>query len=134
MANTTQDRNTPFKDSELVVVPVAAGVKIPAGTLVAINADGFATPGASATTLTYFGRAEAAADNSAGADGALFVTVRRGKAFKWGNESSDPVNQASLGRACFIVDNQTVAKSNGSNTRSPAGLVLGIDSDGVWVL
>lgn len=134
MPATTQDRNTPFKDTELVVAPVAAGAKIPAGTLVAISASGFATPGATATTLAYLGRAEEAADNSAGADGAMFVTVRRGKAFKWANDAGDPVTQASLGRACFIVDNQTVAKSNGANTRSQAGLVLGIEADGVWVL
>ncbi|GHD63846.1 hypothetical protein [Jeongeupia chitinilytica] len=134
MAATSQDRNTPFKDGEMVVAPVAAGVKIPAGTLVCANATGFGTPGATSTTLAYLGMADEAVDNAAGADGALAVRIQRGKAFKWANDSGDPVTQASLGRACFIVDNQTVAKTNGTNTRSQAGIVVAVDADGVWVI
>lgn len=134
MTATTQDRNTPMKDGSLIVVPVAAGQKIPAGALVAASATGFATNGATATTLAYLGRAEGLADNTAGADGAISMTIRRGKAFKWANESGDPVTQTSVGRACYIVDNQTVAKTNGTNTRSQAGTVLGVDVDGVWVI
>lgn len=134
MTATTQDRNTPMKDGELIVVPVAAGVKIPAGTLVAASATGFAAPGSTATGLAFLGMADAHADNTAGGDGAVTVPVRRGKAFKWANDTTDPVTQASLGRPCFISDNQTVAKTNGTNTRSQAGIVLGLDADGVWVI
>lgn len=133
MTATTQDRNTPYRQGELIVAPVAAGVKIPAGTIVCSSGSGFAVPGATAATLAYLGMADAAVDNSAGADGAIGVSIRRGMAFKWANDSGDPVTQASLGRVCYIVDNQTVAKSNGGNTRSPAGIVVGIDADGVWV-
>jgi hypothetical protein len=32
-----------------------------------------------------------------------------------------------------VVDDQTVAKTNGSSTRSVAGIVRQVDSDGVWV-
>lgn len=134
MTATTQDRNTPLKDGELIVVPVAAGAKIPAGTIVVASATGFAAPGSTAPTLAYLGMADAYVDNSAGADGAVSVPVRRGKAFRWANDPSDPVTQASLGRACYIADNQTVAKSNGTNTRSQAGVVVAIDADGVWVI
>ncbi|MCG9027433.1 hypothetical protein [Laribacter hongkongensis] len=134
MTATTQDRNTPMKDGELIVVPVAAGAVIPAGTLVVAGATGFAVPGSTATGLAFLGRAEEYANNTGGTDGAVSVPVRRGKAFKWANDSSDPVTQASLGRPCFISDNQTVAKTNGTNTRSQAGIVLGLDADGVWVI
>ena len=134
MTATTQDRNTPHRGAELLAVPVGAGVVIPAGTMVASNATGFAVPGATSTTLAYLGMADAAADNRDGTDGAIVVTVRRGRQFKWGNHSGDPVTQAGLGRNCYIVDNQTVAASHGTNTRSVAGLVLGIDADGVWVI
>lgn len=127
------DRNTPQKDGELIPVPVAADVKIFAGALVAANATGFATPGAVATTLTYLGRAEGLADNTGGADGAKTVIVRRGKAFKFKNAAADLVTQASLGKACYIVDDETVAATNGGNTRSAAGTVVGVESDGVWV-
>jgi hypothetical protein len=72
-------------------------------------------------------------DNSAGADGAAVVLVRRGKVFKFANAAADPVTQASFGRLAYIVDDQTVAATNGTNTRSAAGIVLGVDADGVWI-
>lgn len=134
MTATTQDRNTPHRDGELIAVPLASGAKVLAGTLACASATGFGTPGATATTLAYLGRFEEAVDNTAGADGALTALVRRGRAFKWENDAADPVTQASLGRNCFVVDNQTVAKTNSGNTRSQAGLVVGVDADGVWVI
>lgn len=128
----TADRNTPMRDGELVSVPMAA-VKIFAGGLVATNATGHATPGAVSTALTYIGRAEQTVDNSAGAPGDKSVMVRRGKAFKFANSAADAVTQAEFGQACYIVDDATVAKTNGNGTRSPAGVVVGVESDGVWV-
>lgn len=127
------DRNTPMKDGKLIAVPMATAKKIFAGSLVAANATGYATPGAVAATLTYLGRAEETVDN-AGADGAKSVLVRRGEAFKFANHGADAVTQASLGKVCYIVDDQTVALTNGTGTRSAAGIVVGIDADGVWVL
>lgn len=129
----TADRNTVMKSDKLIPVPVAAAVKIHAGSLVAANATGYATPGAVSTALTYLGRAEEAIDNTLGADGAKTVLVRRGEAFKFANHGADAVTQASLGKLCYIVDDQTVALTNGNGTRSPAGVVIGVDADGVWV-
>jgi hypothetical protein len=129
----TADRNTQMKDGELIAVPVAADAVIHAGALVAANATGYAVPGETATTLTYLGRAEEAADATGYADGVATVQVRRGKAFKFKNSGTDPVTQASLGKTCYIVDDETVAATNGTGTRSAAGIVLGIDTDGVWI-
>lgn len=129
----TAERDTHMKDGDLIVVPVAATKKIFAGALVASSATGYATPGAVATTLTYLGRAEETVDNTAGADGAKTVLVRRGKAFKFKNSGADAVTQASLGKVCYIVDDETVAATNGTGTRSAAGIVVGLDADGVWV-
>lgn len=134
MSATTQDRNTPLRETELVAVLVAANAIIPAGVIVAANATGFGTNGATSATLTYLGRSEEPVDNTGGADGAKTILVRRGKAFKWANLAADLVTQASLGKVCYIADNQTVAATNGTNTRSIAGTVLGVDADGVWVL
>jgi hypothetical protein len=133
MSALTADRETKMKDGELVSVPVAASTKVFGGGMVCANATGYATPGATATTLTYLGRAEEQVDNSSGAAGALSVLVRRKKAFKWANLAADLVTQAELGKTCYVVDDQTVAKTNGTSTRSAAGVVIGIDSDGVWV-
>ncbi|MFH1029561.1 MAG: hypothetical protein V1791_16300 [Pseudomonadota bacterium] len=128
------DRNTPMKDGELISVPMATAKKIYAGSLVAANATGYATPGATATTLTYLGRAEETVDNT-GADGAKSILVRCGKAFKWKNAAGDAVTQASLGKTCYITDDETVSGTNaGGNTQSAAGKVVGLESDGVWVL
>jgi hypothetical protein len=130
----TADRNTQMKDGELLSLPVAGGANIKAGAIAAAAADGYVQQGVTATTLTYLGRAEEAVDNTAGADGAKTVTVRRGKAFKWKNSGINAVTQALLGKNCWIEDDETVAGTDGGATRSIAGKVLGIDSDGVWVL
>lgn len=129
-----QDRNTPYQEAQIISIPVAAGAIIYAGALVVTNAAGFAAPGSVATTLTYAGRAEEAISNTGGANGDQTIRVRRGVAFKFLNSGADPVTQASQGKVCYIVDDQTVAATNGTATRSAAGIVVGIDSDGVWVL
>ena len=43
------------------------------------------------------------------------------------------MTQASLGKSCYIEDDQTVSKTSANGTRSPAGIVIGVDTDGVWV-
>jgi hypothetical protein len=129
----SSDRNTPHKDGELLPFKVAAGAKIFAGALVAINATGYAVPGATAATLTYLGRADQSVDNTAGADGDLIVLVRRGKPLKWANSGADPVLQAGINKSCYIVDDQTVAATSDTGARSAAGKVVGLDVDGVWV-
>jgi len=112
---------------------VGAASKIFAGAIVMRNATGFLIRGATATGSFGVGRAEALADNSAGADGAINCTYRRG-VFRFANSSAgDLIAQADVGAKCWIVDDQTVAKTNGTNTRSPAGIVEAVDSLGVWV-
>ena len=34
---------------------------------------------------------------------------------------------------CYIVDDQTVAKTDGSSARSKAGTIVNVDDQGVWV-
>jgi len=127
------DRNTPMQDGELIPVPVAAGAKIYAGALVVANATGYAAPGSTALNLTYLGRAEEQVDNTGGADGDKTVLVRRLKAFKFANSGTDAVDQSMLGKTCYIVDDETVSKTDGAGTQSAAGTVLAVDSSGVMV-
>ena len=126
----TADRNTVHKFGELIEVPMATGKKVYAGGIVAADANGYATPGATATTLTYLGRAEQTVNNTGG-NGALTVIVRRKNIFKWKNSGTDAVVQADLGKSCYIEDDQTVSRT--STGKSIAGKVLGIDTDGVWI-
>lgn len=127
------DRNTPMRDGSILNLPVAAAKKIFAGALVARDASGNATPGAVATTLRGVGRAEAHADNTGGTAGAISVDIRKG-IFRFDNSASgDLITNADIGADCFIVDDHTVAKTNGTSTRSVAGRVFDVDANGVWV-
>lgn len=126
------DRNTPLRNGDLFSVAVAAATTIFAGALVCRNASGWAVPGATALGLRVVGRAESRVAN-AGANGDVSVLVRRG-AFRWGNAEGDPLTAADIGNVCYLVDDETVARTSGSSTRSRAGLVLDVDDVGVWVL
>jgi len=133
MTALSADRNTPNRSGEDFVRDVAAGVKIFAGAIVALNATGFATPGATSTTLKALGRAEEQVDNTGGADGAVTVKVRRGL-FRFANSAAaDEITAADIGNDCYIVDDQTVAKTSGTSTRSIAGKIRDVDALGVWV-
>lgn len=128
----TTDRKTPMRDGGVLVLAVGPVTKIYAGSLVAINQAGYAIPGVTALSLKGVGRAEQYVDNSTGAAGDLTVSIRKG-IFLFDNSQADPVVGADRGNYCYIVDDHTVARTNGGNTRSVAGTVFDVDSDGVWV-
>lgn len=129
----TQDRNTPYQDGFLFSVPVAAGVRLFAGALLAANATGFAVPGEEDDELVALGRSEEAVDNTDGEDGDLHVLVRSGRAFRWKNSALDAVTQASLGRVVYIEDDETVSATSNEGARSVAGVMLGLENGEVWV-
>jgi hypothetical protein len=127
------DRNTPMASGEMFELPVAAATLIYAGALVALLSTGYASKGAVSATLKQFGRADERVDNLAGAAGAKTVKVRTG-VFRWANSSAgDLITIANIGTDCFIVDDQTVAATNGGATRSRAGKVVFVDAAGVYV-
>lgn len=134
MGALTADRSTPQRASEDFEYPVDAGKKIFAGAIVVIDtADNLAKPGVTATTGRCVGIAQALADNTNGADGAVSVKVRRG-CFRLKNSTAgDLIDLGDVGLDCYIVDDQTVAKTNGGSTRSVAGTIRDVDATGVWV-
>jgi len=133
MTAQTQDRNTPARDNVDFEFPMAASTKIYAGSIACLNSSGLLTKGAATTGLKTVGVAQALCDNSAGAASALKGKVRRG-CYRFGNSAStDLIALADVGADCYIVDDQTVAKTNGSSTRSVAGKIRDVDTDGVWV-
>lgn len=133
MTALTQDRDTLRRDGNQMEPPVAAATKIFGGSIVAINAGGYAVPGATATTLKAAGVSEHRADNSAGSAGAIRVRLRKGVHRFLNSASTDAIALTDIGATCYIVDDQTVAKTNGTGTRSAAGNVFDVDADGVWV-
>jgi hypothetical protein len=126
------ERDTISRSGDRLNLPMAA-VKIYGGSLVARNASGNATPGAVATTLRGVGRAAETVDNSGGSAGDRNIEIDKG-IFRFANSSSsDEITRADIGADCYIVDDQTVAKTNGTSTRSVAGKVFDVDALGVWV-
>ncbi len=133
MTALTADRNTPAREGGMIDRPVAASTLIWAGALVCQSATGFAVPGSTATGLVVLGRAEERVDNSLGADGDLTIRIKRG-VFRFVNSAAaDEITGTEIGSPAWIVDDQTVAKTNGTNTRSLAGTVDDVDAQGVWV-
>ena len=131
MTALVRDRNTAMQLATILSVALAANAKVFAGGLTVVNASGWGVAGSTATNLTYVGRAEESVDNTGGSNGAKSVPVRRLQSFKWANDGS--ITQAHLMKTAYIVDDQTVAATDGTGTRSPAGRIVGIDADGVWV-
>lgn len=133
MAALTEARMTKKRENLVFARPVAGTKKIYEGALVCLNATGYATPGAVATTLKADGRAKTTVDNTAGADGALKVEVEKGT-FQFANSAAgDAIAIADIGNDCYVVDDQTVAKTSGGATRSIAGKIVDVDAQGVWV-
>jgi len=128
----SSDRNTPERGGVDYTFPAAGLTTIYGGAIVCLKSDGYATKGAAATGLVAVGRAEERVVN-AGADGAETIRVRRG-IFRYANSAAaDAIAAAQIGQVCYIVDDQTVAKTDGGGTRSPAGIVHDVDVLGVWV-
>ncbi|MDO9639684.1 MAG: hypothetical protein Q7J44_14180 [Pseudotabrizicola sp.] len=133
MVALTKDRNTPQSAGDLREGPVAASQLIFAGSLVCRNAAGFLVKGVTALNLTGVGRAEHQMDNSAGGAGDVQLRYRPG-IFRFANSAAgELITIADIGKACFVVDDQTVARTNGTGTRSKAGVIDAVDDQGVWV-
>lgn len=129
------DRATPRRAGTNKSLPVAANAVIFQGAIVAVSttAPGYATKGATSTTLRGVGVARNRADNTGGADGAKSVEVETGTWAFANSAAADLITRADIGAACYMVDDQTVAKTNGGGTRSVAGIVSDVDAYGVWV-
>lgn len=133
MTALSSDRNTRARLGNNRVEGLAASVKVWSGSIVMRNAAGYVTKGATATGCMGVGRAEATVDNTSGAAGALTVEYTQGTFLFANSASGDLITIADIGKVCYIVDDQTVAKTDGTATRSRAGIVDGIESNGVWV-
>lgn len=132
MSAATSDRNTRQRAGLSRTFPLAATTKIPAG-VIACLAVGLLTNAITSTTLKTVGVTGFTLDNSAGLASAISGEVWTGV---WGpfvnSSAGDQITLADVGSDCYIVDNQTLAKTNGSATRSVAGKVWDVTAEGVW--
>ena len=134
------DRNVPRHSSagvpNVLAFPQKGSTTLYNGALCVLNA-GYLAPGTAATGLITAGVRTKGKSANVGADGAVgysAVEVTAG-VFPFKNSSSgDAITQADVGADCYIVDDETVAKTNGSNTRSKAGKIVAVDANWVWAL
>lgn len=113
-----------------IVLPVKAATTIFQGSIVAIDADGYAIPGKKAASLKAAGRAEETVEN-AGKDGEAVVRVRRGVFVFDNSTAANKVGPGDVLGPCYIEDDQTVTKT--ATGASVAGLVVRVDDEGVAV-
>ncbi|NCM96145.1 MAG: hypothetical protein GW948_02175 [Rhodobacterales bacterium] len=133
MAALTEGRLTPRREGDYIEAGVAASTRIFPGALVMRNAAGFLLRGATATGSVGVGVADREANNTAGSAGDITARVQIGTFLMGNSAAGDAIAIADIGNVCFIVDDQTVAKTDGTGTRSPAGIVADVTSLGVWV-
>lgn len=129
----SSDYNNPEREGRTYSYPVYTGVKIYEGAGVVLDSSGWAKPAVTGTGLITAGRSEEQADNALGQSGDIYVKVKRG-VFRYENSTAgDEITKAQIGDTCYWVDDYTVAKTSGTNTRSIAGEIVDVDADGVWV-
>lgn len=133
MAKLTAPRDTHeiASGATSIVLPVKAATTIYQGSIVAIDADGYAIPGKKAAGLKAAGRAEETVENT-GKDGEATVRVTRGVfVFENSSTAANKLGPADMLGPCYIEDDQTVTKAAAG--ASMAGLVVRVDDDGVAV-
>ncbi len=121
MTGLTRDRATSYREGVEVDYPVAAGAKIYAGSLVCVNADGFAVPAADTSGYVFVGVALEQVDNSAGANGAKSLRVRREGVFEFDAAS---IIQAMVGDPMYVVDDHTFDDAAGPTNDIKVGLLV----------
>lgn len=126
---TNGEKATQQREGDIVAFDLAAGAQINKGAMVVLEA-GYAKPGHEAAGLKSVGIAEISADHSAGAN---TVFARRGTFLLRNGTGADEITRADIESQCFILDDDTVAKTDGGGTRSRAGTVRAIEGGNVWV-
>lgn len=125
-------RDTPKRNGHERSLPVAAnkscyigGIAVVAGT------PGRVQPGTAATNLKAVGVFK---ETLIGAPQDTPIKVEREGWFRFGNStSSDAIAIKDIGADCYVVDDNTVALTDGSSSRSVAGTIRDVDSLGVWI-
>lgn len=133
MAATTADRRTMERDGNIQTLGVKAATLIPAGVIVSKDTSGRAVNGTATVDDVVLGVSREIADNSGGADNAIKATIQKGVFCFANSPAGDLIVAADIGLNCYVVDNQTVAKTSATNTRPVAGKVFDVGAEGVWV-
>jgi hypothetical protein len=121
MSALTRDRATPYREGIEVEYPVAANMKIYAGSLVCVNAAGYAAPAADTSGYRFAGVAMEQVDNSGGIDGGKVMRLRRTGVFEFDAVS---ITQAMVGTAMYASDDHTFDDAAGPTNDIKVGLLV----------
>jgi predicted RecA/RadA family phage recombinase len=131
MSALTRDRATPYREGIEVEYSVAANTKIYAGSLVCVNAAGYAVPAADTTGYQFAGVAMEQVDNSGGSDGGQSVRLRRAGVFEFDAAS---ISQAMAGTDMYAKDDHTFADTAGAANHIKVGrLVKYVSATKGWI-
>ncbi len=121
--------------------PIKANVQIFKGAMIALDSAGRAMPAGlvAAGALAAVGKASASYDNRTGSElggsaDACNVEVEYG-VFAWASATGggDDIAADDVGKVCYMKDDQTVALTNGSDTRGIAGFITEVRGSDVYV-
>jgi hypothetical protein len=121
MAALTKDRATSYREGVEIDFPVAATTKIYAGSLVCVNASGYAVPAADTAGLKFIGVALQQLDNSSGANGDKSLRIRRTGVFEFDAAS---ITQAMVGDPMYAVDDHTFDDAAGPTNDVKVGVLV----------
>lgn len=133
MAALTASRATQSKVGILFSYPVLTNVIIHQGAIVVITAAGFAKPGVTGLGLTTVGIARESVDATGLASGAATVEVEEMIVGCVSATAADLITFDDIGKFCFLVDDQTVGLTDGTGTRSRAGIIRSLEGSLVFV-
>ena len=137
MAALTANRETPRRaspdDRRLAYAPVASDEFYIGGIVAVDTADSKLKPGATSTTLVAVGVCAERYTSPASVPSTKYVKLMTGTHRFDNSAAADLIALDDIGKVCYIVDDQTVALTNGGATRSIAGRIEDVDSSGVWV-
>jgi hypothetical protein len=131
MAALTRDRATPYREGIEVEYSVAANTKIFAGSLVCVNAEGYAVPAADTSGFQFAGVAMEQVDNTGGSDGAQIVRLRRAGVFEFDAVS---IAQAMVGTEMEAMDDHTFDDTASTTNHIKVGrLVKYVSATKGWI-
>lgn len=130
----TQDRAASkiLAGDKLVNDPVAAGAALYAGGIYCLDATGHAVPASESNTLKVRARVSVAVDNTGGSDGDMTVNGEKGVINANNSSGADEITIADIENDCYLVDDQTVARTDNGGARSRAGKVFKIEGSQVY--
>lgn len=127
MAALTAGRRVFTRLGNFLSVAMAAGAQGFQGGLAALNPAGNGVAASASNTLKVVGWFTV--DAPAGST----VDVCKDIAPFANSTAGDAISKADIGADCYVVDDQTVAKTSNSAARPRAGKVFDVDEYGVWV-